>query len=188
VFYSLGFGCIAEWPSFRILKPPECLVLVVTGSWAPSPTLRAGLSGCSASFLVMSSCTLSGVVGASVSRIAFGHPRGRMKLTLVSFPSRSSSHASHLPLLSGFQFCRHVLVQPLLLPPAHPHLGFPQRQPERDPALCRGLAARRARRDVLLLCAEPPHDRHAAPTRRLGPRAPPLVLQSRASPWWVVAL
>jgi len=65
---------ITKMGGHRILKPPECLVLVVTGSWAPSPTLHAGLSGCSASFLVMSSCTLSTVVGASVSRITFRHP------------------------------------------------------------------------------------------------------------------
>jgi hypothetical protein len=69
------FHLFAEWPSFRIPKPPEWLVLVVTGSWVPLPTLRAGLSGCSVSFLVMSPCTLSTIVGASVSHISFGIPR-----------------------------------------------------------------------------------------------------------------
>ena len=66
---------ITKMGGHRILKPPECLVLVVTGSWAPLPILHAGLSGCLASFLVMSSCTLSTIIGASVSHITFGHPR-----------------------------------------------------------------------------------------------------------------
>ena len=56
-----------ELQSFQIRTHLEFPALVVTGSSAPSHTLRAGSSGYLASFLVMRSSTLIIVVGAFVS-------------------------------------------------------------------------------------------------------------------------
>jgi ubiquinol-cytochrome c reductase iron-sulfur subunit len=64
--------------------------------------------------------------------------------------------------------------RPLLLPPAH-SLGISLRQLERSPPFCRGLAAQRACRDVLSLCAEPPDYRDAPPACRPGPHGLALV-------------
>ena len=52
-----------ELQSSWIRTHPEFSVLPVTGSWAPSHTLRAGHSGYSASYLAMKSSTLIIVVG-----------------------------------------------------------------------------------------------------------------------------
>src|SRR6266436_6235872 len=51
---------------------------------------------------------------------------------------RRSPHPSHLPVISGFQLCCHVILQPLLLPPAYLFLGIPSRQPEHGPPSAEG--------------------------------------------------
>jgi hypothetical protein len=60
-----------ELQSSLIRTRPEFPAQVVTGSWAPLHTSRAGSSGYSASFLVMRSFTLIIVSGASVSNEGF---------------------------------------------------------------------------------------------------------------------
>jgi hypothetical protein len=53
-----------------------------------------------------------------------------MKIKTYRLPllaSRSSSHLPHLPILPGFQLCRHLALQPLLLPAAYLFLGIPSR-------------------------------------------------------------
>ena len=51
---------------------------------------------------------------------------------------RRSPHPSHLPVISGSQLCCHVILQPLLLPPAYLFLGIPSRQPEHGPPSAEG--------------------------------------------------
>ena len=145
-----------ELQSFQIRTRPEFPALVVTGSWAQLHTSRAGSSGYSASFLAMRSSTLIIVVGAFVSIQNFDVIEDRTYHRLR--PGRPL-------ILLGIQLCRHVILQPLLLSPAHSLLGISLRQLERGPPFDRGLAARCARRDVLFLCAESSNYRDAPPAR-----------------------
>jgi hypothetical protein len=163
-----------ELQSSRIRTRPEFPALVVTGSWAPLHTSRAGSSGYSASFLAMRSSTLIIVVGASVSIYGFDviedwtYRRLHLGRPLI-LPIYLSSPAFNFVAMSSTT--TSAFSSTLLL-------GISLRQLERGPPFGRGLAARCTRRDVLSLCAEPSNYRDAPPARRPGPCAVTLVLQS----------
>src|SRR6266403_3192619 len=145
VFFAELF---VELQSFLIRTRPEFPALVVTGSWAPLHTSRAGSSGYSAFSLALRLFTLIIVVGAFVSDSDFD-----INKRLITLPGRPPILPIYiLHVISGFQLCCNVILRPLLLSPAHSLLGIPIRQCKRDPPFGRGLAARCARRDVLFLC------------------------------------
>ena len=147
----------------------------MTRSWAPGPlhTSRAGSSGYSASFLAMRSFTHIIIAGTLVSNEdsdvikATHHP----SVTVVRF------------LVVPLSFRSICLPQPLTLSPCHPTTtsAFSSTFVPRDfPTSTRAWSFlwKRARRDVLFLCAKPSDYRDAPTVRRPGPRAIALVLHS----------
>ncbi len=90
------------------------------------------------SFLAMRFSTLIIVVGASVSCVKLDVINDKTERSLLGRPLILPIYLSS----PTFQLCRHVNLQPLLLPPAYSSLGIPSRQPERGPSFDRGLAAR----------------------------------------------
>ena len=161
-----------ESQSSRIWTHPEFPAVVITGSWAPLHTSRAGSSGYSASFLAMRSSTLIIVVGASVSNSYFDvmeaatYRRLHLGRPLI-LPIYLSSPSFNFVAMSSYDhscFLQHIRFS------AFPYVNSSAILQQRD------RCAMRLQRCVIFMHRT--FRRDAPPARRPGSRALALALQS----------